>query len=139
MTAERKRRTPPSDAPHIVAPEGLEYRRGDIIWINCDPSVGAEPRKTRSCVVASNDIANHYGQAVTVLPTQKYTAERAARAYMVDLRSPRSSLKAARVANASMVMTYDRSRVIARAGHVAPQTQARIDEAIAMHLGLNKT
>src|SRR5438132_8474143 len=96
--------------------EPVEVRRGDIVWIQCDPSVGVEPRKTRTCVVVSNDVANRFGQAVTVVPTQRHTAERAARAYMVDLRRPRSSLDEARVANASMVMTYDKARVVARAG-----------------------
>ena len=79
--------------------EPIEVHRGDILWINCDPSVGAEPRKTRTCLVVSNDIANRFGQAVTVIPTQKHTAERGRRAYMVDLRKPRSNLQDARVAS----------------------------------------
>ena len=77
-----------------------------------------EPRKTRTCVVVSNDIANRVWQAVTVVPTVEYTAERADCAYMVDLRSPRSTSAEDRVANASMVMTYDRRRVVARAGRI---------------------
>jgi mRNA interferase MazF len=111
-------------------------RRGDILWICCDPSAGAEPTKTRTCVVVSNDVANRYGQAVTVIPTQRYSAERAERAYMADLRAPRSTLDIERVANASMVMTYDRKRVVQRAGRVGPEAMRRIEEALAMHLGL---
>jgi mRNA-degrading endonuclease toxin of MazEF toxin-antitoxin module len=95
-----------------------------------------EPRKVRTFVVVSNDIANRYGAAVTVVPTQKYTPERAARAYMVDLRKPRSSLDDERVANASMVMTYDRSRIVRRAGRISPQAQRDLDRALAIHLGL---
>lgn len=120
----------------MKATEPLEVRRGDILWISCDPSVGAEPRKTRTCVVVSNDIANRFGQAVTVVPTQKYTAERAGRAYMVDLRKPRSSLDEARVANASMVMTYDRGRIAAKAGRATAQTMKALDQALAVHLAL---
>ena len=116
--------------------ERVDVRRGDILWIQCDPSVGVEPRKTRTCIVVSNDIANRYGQAVTVVPTQAYTPDRAARAYIVDLRSPRSTLKDARVANASMIMTYDRDRVVRRAGRVAPETQRALDQALGVHLGL---
>ncbi len=116
--------------------EPIEFRRGDVLWIQCDPSVGVEPRKTRTCIVVSNDIANRYGQAVTVVPTQGYTAERAARAYMVDLRKPRSTLTDARVANASMIMTYDRERVVTRAGRVSAETQRALDRALAIHLGL---
>jgi mRNA interferase MazF len=116
--------------------ETVELHRGDLVWIDCDPSVGVEPRKVRTCVIVSNDLANRFGQTVTVLPTQSYTAARAARAYMVDLRKPRSDLDAARVANASMVMTYDRARVVKRAGRVAPQTVVAIDRALVLHLGL---
>jgi mRNA interferase MazF len=116
--------------------EPIEFRRGDVLWIQCDPSVGVEPRKTRTCVVVSNDVANQYSQAVTVVPTQAYTAERAARQYMVDLRKPRSTLIDARVANASMIMTYDRERVVNRAGRVSAETRRALDRALATHLAL---
>ena len=116
--------------------EAIEFSRGDILWIQYDPSVGVEPQKIRTCVVVSNDVANQYGQAVTVVPTQAYTAERARRAYMVDLRRPRSDLEEARVANASMIMTYDRRRVVRRAGRIAADTQRALDHALCIHLGL---
>ena len=119
----------------MKAREPVEFQRGDILWIQCDPSVGVEPRKTRTCIVVSNDVANRYGQAVTVVPTQTYTSDRAARAYMVDLRPPRSTLRDARVANASMIMTYDRERAVRRAGRIAPETQRALDQALRMHLG----
>jgi mRNA interferase MazF len=80
--------------------EPVDIRRGDVLWIQCDPSIGVEPRKTRTCVVVSNDVANRYGQAVTVVSTQRYTPERARQAYMVDLRRPRSTLAEPRIANA---------------------------------------
>ena len=116
--------------------EPVEFRRGDILWIQCDPSVGVEPRKTRTCVVVSNDIANRYGQAVTVVPTQTYRTDRASRTYMVDLRAPRSTLTVDRVANVSMVMTYDRDRVVSRAGRISAEAQRAVDRAMGIHLGL---
>ncbi len=91
----------------------------------------------RACVVVSNDIANRYGQVITVVPTQEFSAERAARAYMTDLRKPRSTLEADRVANASMIMTYDRARVTSKAGRVAPDTLRRIEQAMSLHLALS--
>lgn len=114
----------------------IAISRGDILWINCDPSVGVEPRKTRACVVVSNDLANRYGATVTVVPTLSYDASRAARPFNIDLRAPRSTLKAARVANVSAVTTYDRIRVVSRAGSVSSDTMARLDRALAAHLGL---
>ena len=119
-------------------PGGAEgdVARGDVLWICCDPSLGAEPKKTRTCVVVSNDVANRYGQAITVVPTQSYSAERAGRAYVADLRAPRSTLTADRVANCSMVMTYDRARIVGRAGRVTRDALAAIDAALAVHLAL---
>lgn len=116
--------------------EHLEVRRGDLVWVNCEPSVGAEPKKVRTCVVVSNDIANRFGQVVTVVPTQRYTPERAGRAYMVDLRAPRSNLKADRIANASLVTTWDRARLLKREGRLTKATLEKLDAALRLHLGL---
>jgi mRNA-degrading endonuclease toxin of MazEF toxin-antitoxin module len=55
---------------------------------------------------------------------------------MVDLRKPRSTLAAARVANASMIMTYDRARVVRSAGRVSADALGDLDRALALHLGL---
>ncbi len=113
-----------------------ECRRGDVVWVQCDPSIGVEPKKTRSCVVVSNDVANHYGGAVTIVPSQEWTEDRASRLYMVDLRAPRSEIEAPRVANASMVMTYDRRRILKVMGSISEEALAEMDEALALHLGL---
>ncbi len=118
--------------PEATAP----IRRGDVVWVNCDPSIGVEPAKVRACVVVSNDVANEFGAALTVVPTQKHTAERVRRVYMVDLRAPRSTMSEPRVANASMVTTFDRRRVVRRAGRVSADTLLAVDRALALHLGL---
>ncbi|MFL5292082.1 MAG: type II toxin-antitoxin system PemK/MazF family toxin [Myxococcales bacterium] len=128
MSPKRTRTVPSEDRTQV--------RRGDVLWINCDPSVGVEPRKTRTCVVVSNDVANEFGAAVTVVPTQAFTAERASRVYMVDLRKPRSTLTDSRVANASMIMTYDRARIVAREGRLHRDAVAALDRALCVHLGL---
>lgn len=116
--------------------EPIEFRRGDILWIDCDPSVGVEPKKTRTCVVVSNDLANQYGATLTVVPTLSYSASRMARPFFVDLRHPRSTMERPRVANASLLTTHDRSRVRSRAGRVSADTMKAIDHAIAIHLAI---
>lgn len=118
--------------------EPFDVRRGDVVWVNCDPSVGVEPRKTRTCIVVSNDIANRYGQAITIVPTQAYSKARAGRAYMVDLRKPRSPLREARVANCSMIMTYDRGRIVRREGRITEVAMSEVDRAVLVHLGITQ-
>jgi len=42
--------------------------RGEIWWVNFDPSVGGEIQKQRPAVIVSNDISNKYLNRVQVVP-----------------------------------------------------------------------
>ena len=46
-------------------------KRGDIYWINLDPTIGAEIKKTRPCVIISPNAANQSGPLVIVAPITK--------------------------------------------------------------------
>ena len=46
-------------------------QRGDIYWINLDPTIGAEIKKTRPCVIISPNVANRSGPLVIVAPITK--------------------------------------------------------------------
>ncbi len=43
-------------------------RRGDIFWVNFDPSKATEIQKTRPAVVLSNDIMNQNSNRIIVAP-----------------------------------------------------------------------
>ena len=43
-------------------------KRGEIYWVNLDPTVGSEINKTRPALVVSNDNGNEYGQRIIVAP-----------------------------------------------------------------------
>lgn len=43
-------------------------RRGEIWWVNLDPTVGAEIQKTRPCLVISNSVVNQHRRTVVIVP-----------------------------------------------------------------------
>lgn len=42
--------------------------RGDVWWVALDPGQGSEIKKTRPCVVLTNDTLNHLRKTVVVVP-----------------------------------------------------------------------
>ncbi len=43
-------------------------KRGNIYWVPLDPAVGSKTKKTRPCLIVSNDIGNEYSNAVIIAP-----------------------------------------------------------------------
>jgi len=43
-------------------------KRGEIYWVNLDPTIGSETKKTRPAVIISNDIGNETSKIVILAP-----------------------------------------------------------------------
>ena len=49
-------------------PEKSTIKRGEVYWVNLDPTIGSEIKKTRPGVIVSNDAQNMVGARVIVAP-----------------------------------------------------------------------
>lgn len=45
-----------------------DIKKGDVFWVNLDPTVGSEMNKTRPAVIISNDVQNSLGIRYIISP-----------------------------------------------------------------------
>ena len=112
-------------------------KRGEVYWVNLDPTVGAEIRKTRPALVISNDINNVNAQTVTVLPITSSVEK--VYPFEVLLEAGACGNKEACKVKANQIRTVDRRRLGKVMGVVSPEIMARIEKAVMLHLDLEKT
>ena len=105
-------------------------KRGEVWWVEFDPSVGSEIRKTRPAVIVSNDIANVHLSRVVVVPLTSSVSRLYPGEALVSFSGKQSK------AMADQIMAADKSRLKSRLGAVATAEMEAVDAAIMLHLGL---
>ena len=109
-------------------------KRGEIYWVNLDPTIGSEIRKTRPAVVVSNDINNLHAQTVTVVPLS--TSIGKVHPFEVLLPAGLTGTREESKAKANQVRTVDKQRLGKGAGLVPENLMEKLEEAIRLHLDL---
>jgi mRNA interferase MazF len=114
-------------------------RRGDVVWVDLDPGLGAEASKVRPAVVVSNDGANSTAErlgrgVVTVVPVTSNTQR--VYPFQVLIPAERGGLPRASKAQAEQVRAVSVGRVGRVMGRLPDDLMARLDDALRLHLGL---
>jgi len=105
-------------------------KRGEVWWINFDPSVGDEIRKQRPAVIVSNDAANHFLNRVQVVPLTNSVGKLYPSETYVTFRGKKAK------AMADQLTTVSKKRLINPAGSISFTEMEGIGQAITIQLDL---
>lgn len=105
-------------------------KRGEVWWVEFDPAVGTEIRKTRPAVIVSNDAANRHLARVVVVPVTSST-DRIYPGEAVLTVGGQSSK-----AMADQIMAADKARLKSRIDTLSKADMLALEDAIKVHLAL---
>ncbi len=105
-------------------------RRGEVWWVEFDPAVGSEMRKTRPAVIVSNDSANRNLARVVVVPVTSNTGRQypGEAIVMVGKQSGK--------AMADQIMAADKARLKSLLCTLSKVDMLAVEDAIKVHLAL---
>ncbi len=111
----------------------LTYRRGEIRWVNLDPTVGAEAQKNRACLIVQNDIMNQYGLLTIVMPFRPGNKQAP---YVVNVKAtPTNGLDQDRFIDVGQMRAVDNRRVLGMVGVLEDEYWEQIRTALNVVLG----
>ncbi len=107
-------------------------KRGEVWWVEFDPAVGSEIRKTRPAVIMSNDSANRNLGRVVVVPVTGSTDRLYPGEAYIEVDGKRGK------AMADQIMAADKRRLKSRLGAISRVDMVAIEDAILVHLGIRR-
>ncbi len=103
---------------------GLVVKRFEVYWVNLDPTIGSEIKKTRPCVIVSPDEMNRHIATVIVAPmTSK------GHAYPTRVTCEFEGKTGQIVLD--QLRTVDKKRLVKRLGEIAQETQKHVLATLA--------
>src|SRR5215471_6908382 len=107
-----------------------KIERGDILWVNLDPTVGNEIHKHRPCVVLTVNPLNDVRRTVVIMPLSSAVAPHPPLVVAVPSAGKTSTAKI------DQLRAVDKSRLVCHEGTLAQRDLHAIEHAVKTILGL---
>ena len=107
-------------------------KRGDVYRVVLDPTVGREIKKTRRCVVISNNQQNQYSPLLIIIPTTSDMDK--LYSWEVVIHSEGKDRKIL----TDQIRSVDRKRFREYKGQVSYETLTKIEKALSLVLALRR-
>jgi len=108
----------------------VSMKRGEVWWVNFEPSIGSETRKIRPAVIISNNSANTHLNRVQVIPLTSNTGKCYPSEAVVLFDSKENK------AMADQIATVDKQRLQSCAGSISNKDLKQVERTIKVQLGL---
>jgi mRNA interferase MazF len=105
-------------------------KRGEVWWVNFEPSVGGEVRKGRPAVIVSNDAANRYLNRLQVVPLTTHVSRVYPSEACITVRGKQQK------AMADQLTTVSKTRLDNRVGRLSEKDLRAVEQAIRVQLNL---
>jgi mRNA interferase MazF len=106
-------------------------RRGEVYWVNLEPTIGAETKKTRPGLIVSNDIGNEVSKIIMIAPI----TSKVAHIYPFEVKVVVNTKPAKIMLN--QCRAIDKSRLIDKIQSLDIDVMKEVDEAIKIVFGLS--
>jgi mRNA interferase MazF len=110
-------------------------KRGDIFFVDFDPTKGTKIKKRRSALIISCDEANKYLKTVTVIPFSSKTDT--IYPFEVLVKKAETGLSVDSKLKIPQMRAVDKTRLTRYAGGVHEETMEKVEKAIKLHLAMD--
>ena len=107
-------------------------RRSEVYWVDFEPSVGGEIRKTRPAVIVSNNAANRAMNRTLVVPLTTKVSRVYAGEALVEFNGQ------TRKAMADQLTTVSKIRFKNLIGSLSAEDMGKVERAILEQLGISR-
>jgi len=114
-------------------------KRGMVLDVNLDPTLGSETGKIRPCIIVTNDVYNQRVPVIQVVPITAWSAKKAKIATNIEINATRSNgLSKKSVADCLQTRPIDyRHRLVGIRGKLTHKKMNEIDQALTIVFELN--